>query len=157
MQLSQAGLAQMLMQHGNWREQLTPAAIANAEAGAALGGPELFELLQMVACLSNRLGDTFSRYDVLLTPAAAALPWPIERSYPERIDGQIVGPRGHAVFTGFVNAAGLPAIALPCTPGASGLPNGLQLVGRWAEDGILCALARQYEQKQGWHSQWPPM
>jgi aspartyl-tRNA(Asn)/glutamyl-tRNA(Gln) amidotransferase subunit A len=59
------------------------------------------------------------------------------------------------VFTGFVNAAGLPAIALPCAPSAAGLPNGLQLVGRWGADGALCAVAQAYEAARPWRDAWP--
>ena len=155
MTLSQAGLAQMLEAHPGWRALLTPAAIANAEAGAAMPATALFDLLQAIARLRSRLGQVFADYDFLLTPAAAALPWPLEQTHPLNIAGRAVGPRGHAVFTGFVNAAGLPAMALPCTPSASGLPIGLQLIGRWGEDGPLCALARQYEACRPWATAWP--
>ena len=70
---------------------------------------------------------------------------------------QYLGSRGHAVFTGFANAAGLPALALPCTPSPAGLPIGLQLVGRFGQDGLLCAIARQYEAAQPWQARWPAL
>ncbi len=155
--LAQAGLAQMLASHSAWRDLLTAAALANAQAGAGLPATALFELLHLVDQMRNRLVELFSAYDMLLTPAAAALPWPIEESHPARIAGQAVGARGHAVFTGFVNAAGLPAIALPCTPSPAGLPIGLQLVAPWGQDGLLCAIARQYEAAQPWLARWPEL
>lgn len=157
MGLAQAGLAQMLESRAGWRDLLTPAAIANAEAGAAMPATALFKLLQLIERLRSSLGRVFADYDFLLTPAAAALPWPLEQSHPAHIAGRAVGPRGHAVFTAFVNAAGLPAIALPCSPMQSGLPIGLQLVGRWSEDGLLCAIARQYESRHPWHAPWPSL
>lgn len=157
MLLAQAGLAQMLTAHTPWRHLLGPAALANADAGAALPATALFELLQLVDRMRNQLGQLFAACDLLLTPAAAALPWPIARDYPPQIAGRAVGPRGHAVFTGFVNAAGLPAIALPCTPSSAGLPIGLQLVGRWGQDGLLCAIARQYEAAHPWQTRWPEL
>ena len=155
--LAQAGLAQMLASHAGWRDLISAAAIANAEAGAAMPATALFDLMQQIDRLRSNLGRIFADHDFLLTPAAAALPWPIELSHPPKIAGRDVGPRGHAVFTGFVNAAGLPAIALPCTPPSSGMPIGLQLIGRWGEDGLLCALARQYESAQPWHVRWPDL
>jgi aspartyl-tRNA(Asn)/glutamyl-tRNA(Gln) amidotransferase subunit A len=52
------------------------------------------------------------------------------------IAGKPAGPRGHAVYTGWVNAAGLPAIAFPATI-AAGLPIGLQLIGPAQSEGWL--------------------
>jgi len=155
MSLSQAGLAEMLAHRTGWRELLTPTAIANADAGRALPATALFELLRLVDDMKSHLGELFSNYDLLLTPAAAALPWPADLTHPTHIAGREVGPRGHALFTGFVNAAGLPAIVMPCRASASGLPNGLQLIGRWGEDGALCAVAREYEQAHPWQDSWP--
>jgi aspartyl-tRNA(Asn)/glutamyl-tRNA(Gln) amidotransferase subunit A len=155
MTLSQAGLAQMLEQKDGWRDLLTPTAIANAEAGRALPATALFDLLRLVDEMKSRLGEVFAEYDLLLTPAAAALPWPANQTHPTHIDGREVGPRGHALFTGFVNAACLPAIVLPCRASDAGLPNGLQLIGRWGEDGALCAVAREYEQARPWRDFWP--
>ena len=157
MRLSQAGLAQMLQQHPDWRERLTPAAITNAEAGLAMPATTLFELLSQVDAMRAALGRVFAEHDLLLTPAAAALPWPIGVSHPSHIDHRAVGPRGHAIFTGFANAAGLPAISLPCTPAPDGMPIGIQLVGRCGEDGMLCALAREYEGAHSWQMRWPPL
>jgi aspartyl-tRNA(Asn)/glutamyl-tRNA(Gln) amidotransferase subunit A len=157
MSLSQAGLAEMLAHKTAWRKLLTPAAIANADAGRTLPATALFELLRLVDDMKSRLGEVFADHDLLLTPAAAALPWPADQTHPTRIAGREVGPRGHALFTGFVNAAGLPAIALPCAPSATGLPNGMQLIARWGDDGALCAVAQGYASRFPWQHRWPAL
>jgi aspartyl-tRNA(Asn)/glutamyl-tRNA(Gln) amidotransferase subunit A len=92
--------------------------------------------------------------DCLLLPSAASQPWPAQQTHPSRIDGREVGPRGHAIFTAFVNAAGLPALALPAGLGATGMPLGIQLVGRPGADGWLCALGRQFEQASPFAPLW---
>lgn len=126
-----------------------PAMQANAENGRKASASELFELLYEAERLRNTLAQLFDRYDFLLTPAAAALPWPASETHPTRIDGREVGPRGHAVFAGFANAVGLPAIALPC--GFAGpMPVGVQLVAREGADDALLALARSFEQAHPW-------
>ena len=155
MQLAQSGLAQMLSARGADPALLSPIAQASLDAGRALPATALFELLDEVAVLRQRLGQCLSEHDFLLTPATAAWPWPVERVYPDVIAGRTAGPRGHAVFTAFVNAAGLPAIALPCGQSASGLPNGLQLVGRWGDDARLLALARDWERIERGFEHWP--
>jgi aspartyl-tRNA(Asn)/glutamyl-tRNA(Gln) amidotransferase subunit A len=115
-----------------------------AEAGLALTAADYVEMLSSVDELKRVLATLFARYDALLTPAAAALPWPAERSHPEEIAGRSVGPRGHAVFTPFANASGCPALAAPCAPSAGGLPIGFQLVAAPGNDELLVALARAY-------------
>jgi aspartyl-tRNA(Asn)/glutamyl-tRNA(Gln) amidotransferase subunit A len=90
-------------------------------------------------------------------PAAAALPWPAAQAFPDRIDGQPVGPRGHAVYTGWVNAAGLPGLALPTAPSRDGLPIGLQLIGPYGSDDELLDLGEAYEAVASWAQHWPPL
>jgi aspartyl-tRNA(Asn)/glutamyl-tRNA(Gln) amidotransferase subunit A len=75
--------------------------------------------------------------------------------HPTIIDGQSVGPRGHAVFTPFVNALGLPAISLPCLVGDDALPVGIQIVAAKDQDWALLAFARRYEHRLFPH-RWPP-
>ena len=126
-----------------------PAMQANADVGHAASARDLFDLLFEVERLRVELASLFERFDVLLTPAAAALPWPANETHPPRIAGREVGPRGHAVFTAFANAAGLPAIALPCGF-VDGLPVGLQLVACEGGDDALLALAHQFERAHPW-------
>jgi aspartyl-tRNA(Asn)/glutamyl-tRNA(Gln) amidotransferase subunit A len=122
---------------------------ANAEMGRGASALALFDLLLEAERLRAELAGLFKRYDFLLTPAAAALPWPAGETHPPRIDGHEVGPRGHAVFAGFVNAIGLPAVALPCGF-AQDLPVGLQLVAREGADDALLTLARAFERAHPW-------
>jgi Asp-tRNA(Asn)/Glu-tRNA(Gln) amidotransferase A subunit family amidase len=90
-----------------------------------------------------------------MTPSAAALPWPAEQPYPETIGGKEVGPRGHAVYTGWVNACGIPAINLPCSPSSRGMPIGFQLAARFGNDMLLLELGTQYEAACQWRDRWP--
>ena len=155
--LSQAGLAWLLESTPGWHGRITQAMQANADAGRRMPATEFFELLVAVNRLRRACGELFAEYDLLLTPSAAALPWPAQEQFPALIDGRPVGPRGHAVFTGFANAAGLPGISLPCAPSSTGLPIGIQLVGGFGCDGAVCAIARQFEHAHPWADQWPTL
>ncbi|MFO1246115.1 MAG: amidase [Ramlibacter sp.] len=134
----------------------TPAIQATLKTGQEAPAAAMFALMAAVHHTREQLAGLFARYDYILTPAAAALPWPGDDIYPPQIDGQDAGPRGHAVFTGLANAAGLPAIALPCGM-AEGLPVGLQLIGKPQADAALLALAAQYEAAHPWTAHWPPL
>jgi aspartyl-tRNA(Asn)/glutamyl-tRNA(Gln) amidotransferase subunit A len=114
-----------------------------------LAGIEIFERLRAESAA------LFERYDLVMTPSAAALPWPAEQPYPEEIDGKKVGPRGHAVYTGWVNACGIPAINLPCAPSRRGLPIGFQLAARFGAERTLLELASRYEAVNPWRDRWP--
>jgi aspartyl-tRNA(Asn)/glutamyl-tRNA(Gln) amidotransferase subunit A len=155
--ISQTGLAWMLAQRPGWRECMSEALIAMADGGRALPATSYFEALDRVQTMRVRLEALFAEYDVILTPTAAALPWPAAQTHPPTIAGRPVGPRGPAVFTGFVNAAGLPAISVPCQPSAQGLPIGVQLIARHGEDALLCALAAQFERAEPWAQRWPAL
>ena len=138
-----AGLAWLMAQKG--AEPAGALLRGAAEAGRGMDAPTLFGALHAMREFRRHLSaNVFTRWDVLLTPAAAALPWTATESHPTEIAGQPVGPRGHAVFTAFANAAGLPGLTLPCAPAASGLPIGVQLVGAPGSDALLCAVGLDY-------------
>ena len=59
------------------------------------------------------------------------------------------------IFTISVNLAGLPAITLPCGFSKSGLPIGLQLIGRLFEEETMLRAAHAYEQATEWHLKKP--
>ena len=148
--IGQVGLAWLLESKSGWQEKITPALAEMAANGKARTGREYFAALNSFKALEQSLSVFFTRYDAILTPTAAALPWPVTEAYPKRIDGQEAGPRTHAAFTGFVNISGCPGINVPCDPAANGLPIGFQLVAGQGTDGFLCGLAAQFESVCPW-------
>jgi aspartyl-tRNA(Asn)/glutamyl-tRNA(Gln) amidotransferase subunit A len=152
--IGQTGLAWLLQSYEGWEGLATDAVAAMAAAGGALPATAYFGALQVVRALQSELSGFFRDYDLILTPSAAALPWLATQSHPEEIDGQPVGPRGHAVFTAFANLAGCPGINLPCAPSAAGLPIGFQLVGAQGADATVLAVAEQYEAAHPWRDLW---
>jgi aspartyl-tRNA(Asn)/glutamyl-tRNA(Gln) amidotransferase subunit A len=154
-QVGQAGLARLFEQHPEWARQASPRYRELAQAGRAIGAARLWDIVEAVRQLRRDAAALFDRYDVVVTPSVAALPWRAELAYPERIDGREVGPRGHAVYTGWVNAAGLPGLAVPCAPSAEGLPIGMQMIGRYGADDMLLDLGQACEAASPWAQHWP--
>lgn len=147
--VSETGVAWLVDGHRDGAALVAPDIAAMAGRGRAHCAPAYLGMLQAVARMGEAFDDLFARFDVLLLPVAAAQPWPIGIGFPDRIDGQPVGPRGHAVFTAFANALGLPALSLPGRPDRRGLPIGIQLCGRQGADARLLALASSLEGRLG--------
>lgn len=129
---------------------------AMIEAGRTPPATAYVQLMNDVRALRAELAQVFKRYDFILTPSIAALSWPKAQSHPTHIDGIEVGPRGHAIFTAFVNAGGLPGINIPGAPADSGLPIGCQIVGPYGSDLALLAMADAYAEAFGTYC-WPPL
>lgn len=152
--ISRAGVA-WAVRNKRWKDEVGPGSAEAIQAGLAYSAADYIEAQDRVRNLRADVGTAFTRWDVIVTPSSAALAWPAERVFPEVIDGRPAEPRDHAMFTGFVNATGYPAISLPCDPSPEGLPVGFQMVGRFGAEGLLFALAAQYERAHPWADRWP--
>lgn len=150
----QVGLAHMRGVMPGFAQKASPQYLAMADQGAAVTAAEFYGALELVRGLRAAASTFFADWDVIMTPSSAAQPWPADEPYPPRIAGHDVGPRGHAVYTGWVNAAGLPALNLPADHHPDGMPVGFQLVGDMFREDMLLALGAAYEgARTGWR--WP--
>jgi aspartyl-tRNA(Asn)/glutamyl-tRNA(Gln) amidotransferase subunit A len=61
------------------------------------------------------------------------------------------------VFTIPADMAGVPAISVPCGFTPSGLPVGLQLIGRALDEATVLRAAHAYERATDWHSRRPEL
>jgi aspartyl-tRNA(Asn)/glutamyl-tRNA(Gln) amidotransferase subunit A len=148
--ISQTGLAWFAATKSKFDERVSAPLRAMKDGGAGYSAVDYFDALMKVRQLKRQLSEVFSRYDVILTPTTAALPWSAKEIFPEVIAGQKVGGRGHAVFTAFVNLSGCGGINVPCGLSSEGLPIGLQFVAAPKHDGLLVSLALQCRAAQLW-------
>ncbi|HUO23264.1 MAG TPA: amidase [Caulobacteraceae bacterium] len=155
--LTSASLSWLAEQEPRFMEEASSEFVDQAKGGRNLSAADYVALTQTLFEFRTVVRRAFERTDVIMTPCAAAQPWPIDRPYPPVIDGQSVGPRGHAVYTAWVNACGHPAVALPGRPDAYGLPTGVQLVAAKDHDELLLDLAETYEGAHPWQDRWPPI
>jgi amidase len=87
----------------------------------------------------KRFCDLFGSYDFLVTPAAPVPPYPVEKNYPDEVGGHKLENYIDWIAPAFlVTLVGFPAGSVPGGKTASGLPVGLQIVGkRFCEPQIL--------------------
>uniref|UniRef100_A0A914V5U4 Glutamyl-tRNA(Gln) amidotransferase subunit A, mitochondrial n=1 Tax=Plectus sambesii TaxID=2011161 RepID=A0A914V5U4_9BILA len=83
------------------------------------------------------------KVDILLTPVASSTA-PLRADF-ERDDDGYTRERSDDYFTQPANMAGVPAISVPVTTAANGLPVAVQLVGDWMQDGQMLAVAKHIE------------
>jgi aspartyl-tRNA(Asn)/glutamyl-tRNA(Gln) amidotransferase subunit A len=153
--IGQIGLAWLRSTMGAAFERASPKFRQLADDGAAVPPGEFFGCLDRIRALRAEAAALFQSVDIVLTPSSAAQPWPATEPFPPVIDGRPVGPRGHALFTGWVNAIGHPAVNIPGPPAPDGMPIGAHLVAGWNRDWLLLRLARQVEQAMPWKDRWP--
>lgn len=156
-EIGQIGLAAAFDAHPDWEAQASPRYREAAAQGRRLGAARLWQIVEWVRALRRDSATMFESVDVIVMPAAAALPWPAGEPYPGVIDGQPVGPRGHAAYTGWVNVAGLPGLALPAEPSRDGLPIGIQLIAAHGHDDTLLDLGAACEAAAPWAGRWPAL
>jgi len=99
------------------------------------------------------------RFDVVLTPSLAQPPLPTGTLDPDRDDPQEVFREGgrFTPFTPITNITGQPAISLPFAQRDDGVPIGVQLLGRPADEGTLLALSAQIEAARPWADRRAPV
>lgn len=125
--------------------------------GRALSARQLAEALSALTAYERSFIRQLSSFDAVLTPAMAMTPRPLgwfdqqdgERNFEQQVQ--------YTPFTSMVNVTGLPAITLPVSMTADGLPMGVQLIGRPGGEATLLALGAQLERRVAWQLRHPPV
>jgi aspartyl-tRNA(Asn)/glutamyl-tRNA(Gln) amidotransferase subunit A len=97
--------------------------------------------------IADDFAAAFEGVDALLTPTAPSAAFGLGENAADPVAMYL-----NDIFTVTVNLAGLPAISLPGGLDASGLPLGLQLIGRALDEGTLFTLAGAVEQAAGFRA-----
>ena len=100
--------------------------------------------LRVKALIKKAFDDAFSKYDVILGPAAPTTAPELGKSLQDPIR-MYLGD----IYTISVNLAGLPGITVPCGMDSKGLPIGVQLIGDCFREKKLLRMAYTYEQARG--------
>lgn len=94
----------------------------------------------------------FKEVDVIVTPATPTPAFKLGEKSEDPLQMYLSD-----IFTISVNLAGLPAIALPCGFSKTGLPIGMQVIGRAFEEETILRVAHAYEQTTQWRLKKPPI
>jgi aspartyl-tRNA(Asn)/glutamyl-tRNA(Gln) amidotransferase subunit A len=124
-------------------DRLDPGLKATVERGRTISRQQYQEALDFQTALSREARLLHQRYDILVTPTVAVLPFDAGDLVPV---GYV--PDDWLAWTPFTypfNLTGQPAISLPCGFTAQGLPVGMQIVGPLFGERAVLRAARAYE------------
>jgi aspartyl-tRNA(Asn)/glutamyl-tRNA(Gln) amidotransferase subunit A len=99
----------------------------------------------------------YESFDLLLTPTLPVPPFAVGQDNADPLPGQDFGELQWVQFTYPFNLTGQPACSIPAGWTESGLPVGLQIVGRRFDDALVLRAARAFEQVQPWRDRWPEL
>ncbi len=140
------------------RERLDPGRIPLVDEGRAMSGPDLArqQLLRNDYYVGMR--RFMQPYHLLLTPTLARTSFPVELNRPADIAGKPMAYGGDwTPFCEPFNLTGQPAATVPCGFDDSGLPIGLQIVGRWHDDASVLRAAAAFEAAAPWAHRRPAL
>ena len=126
--------------------------------GSVIPAQYYYKAQKIRAVLRQQILDALEKVDVLVLPTGPVTAPPVE-SVPgvQSKEHALTGLAGRISFTGPFNLAGTPALSVPCGFSSSGMPMGLQIVGRpFAEETVL-RVAHSYEQATEWHNWRAPV
>jgi amidase len=130
----------------------------NVERAGHLTGPQLANVELARTALYQRMHSFMTTYDVLVLPVSQVLPFDVTTEWVIEIDGQPMGTYIDWMRScSWITVTGLPAISVPAGFSASGLPVGVQIVGRPQGEWNLLQVAHAFEQATRVGDRRPPV
>jgi amidase len=128
------------------------------EIGQEVSGGRYLNALTELQRIARRVAPFFEDHHAWLTPTLARPPARLgelrtDESWQQANEMLV----DYIPFTPLFNVTGQPAVSLPLHQSAAGLPVGVQLVGRFGDEGTLYRLAGQLERARPWMDRRPPI
>jgi aspartyl-tRNA(Asn)/glutamyl-tRNA(Gln) amidotransferase subunit A len=105
---------------------------------------------QVRTLLIEEYKKAFDKCDVILMPVMPCHPNRLGEFENDPIKNMLID-----IYTVTQNTAGVPSIALPCGFSKTGLPIGMQVVGKMFSEGALLNVGYQFQQVTNWHNRRP--
>src|SRR5690242_16908979 len=127
------------------------------ERGRAVNAPMLLFAQAYLQAMARAGLPALNQYDAILSPTLALPPVPV--GYFDEVDpaGNFERQKGFTPFTALYNMSGQPAVSVPLYWNAAGLPIGVMLAGRMADEATLISLSAQLEAARPWRDRHPPI
>jgi amidase len=138
------GFGDLIATHG---DQLNEYVHWHVEEGRKLTGAYLSRIEAKRTALFQRLCGFKNEYDFFVLPVNQVLPFDVNQHYPTEIAGvKMENYLAWMKSAYYISTVGNPAMSVPCAFSDSGLPIGIQIVGRHHDDWGVLQLAYAFEQ-----------
>lgn len=132
--------------------RVLPFIVAWARGGAGLSGEQVFKGFSQMGVMREAAVTACQPFDFVFTPTSPIAAYAAELPCPTNDPAQ---PFEHIAFTLPYNMSEQPAATVNCGYTTSGLPIGLQIVGRRHDDLGVLQVARAWEQLRPASRPWP--
>lgn len=127
------------------------------DRGRAVSGPEFGLALGAMRRFASGALEALAPYDAVLTPTLATPPLPVGALRDDADPAaDFEAQKRFTPWTSAWNVTGMPAASLPLHWTDAGLPVGVMLAARPAEEELLLALCAQVEAAAPWSERRPP-
>jgi amidase len=119
----------------------------HVQEGRKLTGPQLSRAEAKRTELYQRMRQFLEKYEFFVLPVNQVLPFDVKTHYPTEIAG--VKMENYIAWMKsayYISTVGNPAMSVPCAFSASGLPIGIQIVGRHNDDWGVLQMGYAFEQ-----------
>jgi len=134
------------------RAKIHPYTLNWAQGGAKLSGVEVIRGFNQSMVLRSTAATLFGKIDYLISPTAPIPAFAAERASP---GDDPEHPFEHICFTVPWNFTEQPAVSINAAFTQSGLPIGVQIIGRRFNDHGVLTLAKAWETARGPITNWP--
>jgi amidase len=139
-----------------WRDRLEPALFDGYEVGKSITAERYVAAITMFHSVGRRIERHLATFDLALTPTLTQPPLPLGVL---RTDTDFRSFRraasSYTMFLAICNASGQPAASIPVHWTTSGLPIGVQLIGRFGGEDRILRLSAQLESVVRWGERRP--
>ncbi len=140
------------------RDKMKATVIWNVEQGLTMTAIDLAHAERKRTRLWEQVMLFFEKYEFLALPVTSVPPFSVEDEYVTEINGVKLETYLDWMWPCYtISVTGLPAISVPAGFTKTGLPVGLQLVGRPRDEMGLLQLAYAFEQETNFWKQRPPL
>ena len=132
--------------------------IWNANQGLSLTGEDIYRAEKARAKVFRRAHGFMQQFEFLVLPVSQIPPFNVDQEYISEINGEKMETYIDWMKSCYlISATGLPAISVPAGFTPSGLPVGIQIVGRHYQEHAVLQLAKAFEQETKFNEHLPDL